>query len=140
VPISLSDALWCLWPPPSTGSDLKHPPSDLIFSPHLNTFRPLDHTVELRCFVPPDDLKQHHPPDEKLVRKPASSRCPTEMSDLVSSETCRTSWSIIIEPPRRLSSMVPMPMTAKFVKFPTRTGSKFRAVYDRNCVRNRVTW
>jgi hypothetical protein len=54
-----------------------------------------------------------HPPDEKLVRKPASSSCPTEMSDRVSSGTCRTSWSTIVEPPGRLSSTVPMPMNAQ---------------------------
>jgi hypothetical protein len=35
---------------------------------------------------------------------------------------------------------VPVPMTAKCWEFPTRTRSKFRAVYDRNYVRNGVTW
>jgi hypothetical protein len=81
-----------------------------------------------------------HPLDEKLVRKPASSSCPTEMRDRVRSGTCRTSWSTIVEPPGRLSSTVPMPMTAQCCEFSTRTGSRVRAVYDRNCVRNGVTW
>jgi hypothetical protein len=81
-----------------------------------------------------------HPPDEKLVRKSASSSCPTEMSDLLSSGTCRTSWSTIVEPPGRLSSTEPMPMTTQCCELPTRTGSRLRAVYDRNCARNRVTW
>jgi hypothetical protein len=80
-----------------------------------------------------------HPPDEKLVRKPASSSCPTKMSDCVSSETCRTSWSTIVEPPGRLSSMVPVPMTAQCCEFPTRTESRFRAVYNQKCVQNGVT-
>jgi hypothetical protein len=39
-------------------SDLKHPPSDLIFSPLLNTFRPLHHTAGCQCFVPLDGLTQ----------------------------------------------------------------------------------
>jgi hypothetical protein len=81
-----------------------------------------------------------HPPDEKLVRKPASSSCRTEMSDRVSSGTCRTSWSTIVEPPGRLSSTVPMPMTAQCCEFPRRMGSRVRTVYDRNCIRNGVTW
>jgi hypothetical protein len=81
-----------------------------------------------------------HPLDEKLVRKPTSSSCPTKMSDRVSSGTCRTSWSTIVEPPGRLSSTVPMPMTAKCCEFPTRTGSRVRTVYDRNCVQKGVTW
>jgi hypothetical protein len=34
--------------------DLKHPPSDMIFSPLLNMFRPLHHTIGLQCFVSPD--------------------------------------------------------------------------------------
>jgi hypothetical protein len=81
-----------------------------------------------------------HPPDEKLVRKQASSSGPTEMSDRVSSGTCRTSWSTILEPPRRLSSTIPMPMTAQCCEFPTRMGSRSQAVYDQNWVRNGVTW
>jgi hypothetical protein len=81
-----------------------------------------------------------HPPDEKLVRKSVSSSCPSEMSDLVSFGICRTSWSTIVEPPGRLSSTVPMPMTAQCCEFPTLTGSRLRAVYDWNCVRNGVTW
>jgi hypothetical protein len=80
-----------------------------------------------------------HPPDEKLAQMPASSSCPIEMSDLESSGTCRTSWSTRVEPPGRFSSTVPMPITAQCCTFPTRTGSKLRAVYYRNCERNGVT-
>jgi hypothetical protein len=47
---------------------------------------------------------------------------------------------MIVEPPRRLSSTVPVSRTAQCCELPTRTGSRFRAVYDLNYVRNRVTW
>jgi hypothetical protein len=46
-----------------------------------------------------------HPPNKKLTRMSASSSCPTKISNLESSGTCRTSWSTIVEPPKRLSEL-----------------------------------
>jgi hypothetical protein len=50
VPTSLSPTLEYLWPPTTTNTDLKHPPSDLIFSPstkHAQTSPPYSRRTAL---------------------------------------------------------------------------------------------
>ena len=69
-----------------------------------------------------------HPHDEKSTRMPVSSSRPTKINGLVSSGTCRTLWSTKVEPPGRLSSIVPMPMMAQCWELPTRTQSEFWVV------------
>ena len=72
------------------------------------------------------------PLDENPARMPASSSCLTEIKGLESSGTCRTLCSTSVEPPRRLSSTVLIPIIAQCCKFPTRTESECRSEYCRN--------
>ena len=73
-----------------------------------------------------------HPPDENPIRMPSSSSCPTEINGLDSSGTCRTLCSTSVEPPRRLSSTVPILIMVQCCEFLTRTESEYRAEYCRN--------
>ena len=76
-----------------------------------------------------------HPPDENLARMPSSSSCLTKINGLESSGTCQTLCSTSVEPPRRLTSTVPIPMIAQCCEFQTRTESECRSEYCRNCDR-----
>ena len=51
-----------------------------------------------------------HPPDENPAWMLSSSSCPIEINGVESSGMCQTLCSTIVEPPRRLSSTVPIPL------------------------------
>ena len=59
--------------------------------------------------------------EEKPTQMPSSSNCPTKINGLKSSGTCRTSCSTSVEPSRRLSSTMPIPIIARCCEFPART-------------------
>ena len=66
-----------------------------------------------------------HPPYEKPAWMPSSSCFPKEINGLDSSRMwCSTS----VEPPRRLSSIVPIPTMVQCCKFLSRVLPKFRSV------------
>ena len=73
-----------------------------------------------------------HPPDENPTRMPSSSSCPTEINGLESSGACQKLCSTSVEPPRRLSSTVPIPIMAQCCEFPTQTESECRVEYCQN--------
>ena len=73
-----------------------------------------------------------HPPDDNPTRMSASSTCPTEINGLESSGTCWTLCSTSVEPPRRLSSTVPIMIIAQCCEFPIRTKSECRSEYCQN--------
>ena len=77
-----------------------------------------------------------HPPKEKLARKPTSSSCPTDISDHVSSGTCRTSWSTKVE----MLGPCQCERMCNAASSRCTQGQNFWVVYCRNCDRYGVTW
>ena len=73
-----------------------------------------------------------HPPDEKLTRMSSSSSSLAEINGLESSGMCQTLCSTNVEPTRRLSSIVPIPIIDQRYKFSTPTESECRFDYSRN--------
>ena len=62
-----------------------------------------------------------HSLDENLTQMLSSSSCLIEINGLESSGTCQTLCSTSVEPPGRLSSMVPISIITQCCEFPTRT-------------------